>query len=401
MKLKKFTIGYLLILSIILILISHPYAKSLGGLTTDKKSLLSDYVQHAPIVINSNNDFANIASSEGWPGDGSSTNPYIIQNIEINASGYGAAIYIGNTTVYFIIQNVDVHHAQFKGNFRLGAGIMLINVTHGNIINSKIHNNANHGIYMDRCSDVKLEMNEIKDNKWGIFVGVLGNSKIDNNTITSNTVSGIVIGSRSNNVVVEYNTLFKDNYGIEIRDSSNTRLKNNTIDGDGSGAVGIRLYNSTGIICKNNTVENNWYGIFVEHGSSNQISGNIIIRNSEYGVYITGSSSNTIYENEFFYNHGSGDKYDSSHIQALDNGTDNTWYSTTTHRGNYWHDWANNNDTNDPDNDGIVNYSYRIDGSAGAEDPYPLKKSNYTVPELEVAIIVISLIFVVFINIKK
>ena len=40
--------------------------------------------------------------------------------------------------------------------------------------------------------------------------------------------------------------------------------------------------------------------------------------------------------------------------------------------GNYWYDWANNNNTNDNNHDGIVDWPYSIAGSAGAKDYSPL-----------------------------
>ncbi|MBU4190270.1 MAG: hypothetical protein KJ886_04675, partial [Candidatus Thermoplasmatota archaeon] len=66
------------------------------------------YTSHGPISINGNNDFASQASTEGWAGDGTKNNPYIIENYDINASlATGvwprAGIKIKKTDIYFII----------------------------------------------------------------------------------------------------------------------------------------------------------------------------------------------------------------------------------------------------------------------------------------------------------
>ena len=67
-------------------------------------SVLRGYTSHDVIRINNDTDFANQASQEGWLGDGTQSNPYVISGYDIDAHGAGDAIYIGNTTVYFVVK---------------------------------------------------------------------------------------------------------------------------------------------------------------------------------------------------------------------------------------------------------------------------------------------------------
>jgi len=54
------------------------------------------------------------------------------------------------------------------------------------------------------------------------------------------------------------------------------------------------------------------------------IVSNLISHNVDYGIYIySGSHGNLIYNNSFYYNHGSGGTYNSSHVQAYDGGYNN------------------------------------------------------------------------------
>ena len=62
---------------------------------------------HAPIRIDSNADFPGIASA----GDGSVGNPWVIENWDINGTGVGYCIYVGNTTEYFEVRNCSLYNA--------------------------------------------------------------------------------------------------------------------------------------------------------------------------------------------------------------------------------------------------------------------------------------------------
>ncbi|MBD3157885.1 MAG: hypothetical protein GF309_03760, partial [Candidatus Lokiarchaeota archaeon] len=81
----------------------------LSGVNEDTISLsshkaeTSGYTPHSNIVITSNADFAAEASAEGWPGDGSALNPYIISGLEISTTDI--CIYIKDTSVHFEIQD--------------------------------------------------------------------------------------------------------------------------------------------------------------------------------------------------------------------------------------------------------------------------------------------------------
>ncbi|MGA1822361.1 MAG: hypothetical protein ACMUIG_07530, partial [Thermoplasmatota archaeon] len=81
---------------------------------------------HGPIWIDNNTDFKYTAENESWLGNGSSSNPYIISDYLINATGHNCGIYIGNSSVHFIIRNCRIFgaHGTF-GRFTDKSGIHL------------------------------------------------------------------------------------------------------------------------------------------------------------------------------------------------------------------------------------------------------------------------------------
>ena len=111
-----------------------------------------------------------------------------------------------------------------------------------------------------------------------------------------------------------------------------------------------------------------------------------------YGVNISSGSNNVIWNNTFINNNGAGSTYDSSHIQACDDGTNN-WWNSTDNYGNYWSDWTT------PDvapADGIVDVPYDIAGSAGAKDYYPLTTTpTEPIPEFGMMPFVVLVLLIV------
>ncbi|MGY5880909.1 MAG: right-handed parallel beta-helix repeat-containing protein, partial [Candidatus Thorarchaeota archaeon] len=82
-----------------------------------------DYTNHVPILIDEANDFVN----QGWPGSGTSGDPYIIAGVSIVADLDLVCISIHNTSAYFLIQDCYIEQGSDM------AAIDFLNTTHGTI----------------------------------------------------------------------------------------------------------------------------------------------------------------------------------------------------------------------------------------------------------------------------
>ncbi len=99
----------------------------------------NDYIARDSIRINGNTDFAEQAAAEGWPGDGSKEEPYIIRGYEIDGYGHGSCIFVGNTTLHFELIDNYVHTAtgKFHDPYFSNTAILLHNLSNSRIINNK------------------------------------------------------------------------------------------------------------------------------------------------------------------------------------------------------------------------------------------------------------------------
>ena len=248
------------------------------------------YSTHTPIRIDSNNDFSTYASS----GNGTELNPWIITDLEIDGTGYGYCIYIGNTTDYFTIEECylyDSYIANPDECYWPNSGITLYNVANGAIESNEIESNDCFGVFLYESTGITVQSNNITDNEYGIYL--IENS--DDNLISYNYVS--------------YNT----EVGIAIDYSTENEIYRNTADYNG---MGIYINDASENLIEDNLAYYNDYAVYFEDATYNEMTQNSLCLSDEYGVYIDSDSSyNEVYDNNFGNNTA----------QAYDSGSNNVW----------------------------------------------------------------------------
>jgi parallel beta-helix repeat protein len=95
----------LILISPYLIIGSQTHGTPQNSLTRIKAK--SDTTTHDPILIIGDSEFADEASVEGWPGNGTPENPYVIEYYDIFGS---SSIQIAHTRVHFIIRSCQLEY---------------------------------------------------------------------------------------------------------------------------------------------------------------------------------------------------------------------------------------------------------------------------------------------------
>jgi len=334
-------------LSILVILLLSVSAVFVLSLTPASHSVVSAYSPRAPIIIDNDTDFAAQALAESWPGTGMVGNPYVIAGYQIDGTGHDYGVYIGNTTVRFVLSDCLV-----VNNAPPSTCIELRNVTNGILENNNC-SGAVYGISLDYSSNNTLSINNCSNCDDGIIFHYSNNNTVTDNNCSNDNWDALSIFNSDNNTLANNTCSHSVNYGIALVECNNNTLVNNTCSF-------------------------NYIGMMLEWPSNgNTVISNNISSNTLWGLSISSETSNSrIWNNTFYYNNGAGSVYDSSHIQASDDGTNNWWNSTDGH-GNYWSDWT----TPDTDLNGIVDDPYLLAGSAGAKDYYPRATPQQPIPE--------------------
>ncbi|MFW9958161.1 MAG: right-handed parallel beta-helix repeat-containing protein [Candidatus Odinarchaeota archaeon] len=91
--------------------------------------LYNDLIPHSQFFISSNAQWASRALSESWIGNGTESNPYIIEEYIFDTTAVGIGIY--STTAYFVIKNCTF----LSAGIDFSIGIDLQNVVNGEIVN--------------------------------------------------------------------------------------------------------------------------------------------------------------------------------------------------------------------------------------------------------------------------
>ena len=281
---------------------------------------------------------------------------YYHERKNFNLSNVRAGSIIIANSQKFRINNISIEN---------GDGIRIINSMDGKIYNFKLENNPD-GFEISSSSYISLQGGLVNNSlmQGGIKIFSSGMIKI-RNVVSENSYNGFYIEYSDSITIQESKGIENIYHGIFAEESpvniNKCIVEGNTIDG-------IHIQNSANSLIEDSKIIGNYrYGVYVFNSYSISIINNTVSKNYGYGIYLLSSSDCIVYLNSFYFNNGSNKTFNSSHIQAYDDGN-NIWNSTA--KGNYWADWQ----TPDINHDGIVDKPYPIDGSSHSMDYFPIKK---------------------------
>ncbi len=252
---------------------------------------------------------------------------YVIENVTVNAGNIGDAIKVEDSAVPFRIENCTVYNAQGSAGM---AGLKLINVDNGQIINNNLSNNQGHGMIFWGSTNNNVSGNTINSNvENGIDVFHCEENTISNNTILNNHFGISLrggIGATSNNNNISCNIINKNGWGISIEEQcTNNNISGNTVNTNANQGISIED-NSEYNLVSGNTVKNNsnigiWvgnslnlsivknivsdnspFGIMIIESTLNYVSGNVLFNNTVKGLFLFDCSDNIIHHNEVYNN---------------------------------------------------------------------------------------------------
>ncbi len=292
---------------------------------TNAKTSVKIVITGTPIRIDGNADFAIQAAMNGWPGNGTPENPYVIADLVIVTNQTGTnAIEIRNTNVYFVIRNCTVTAAGFPSNGVYPSGLYLYNVTNARLEQNTASYNYQDGIFVENSKNITSISNTASYNyRYGIFVDDGVNNTFISNNASYNGNHGISLLSSVNNTFINNIASHNNGNGIYLAwDSDHDTFINNIASYNAFSGFSSRWYNDHDTFINNTASHNDFSGFFLKdsehytfinntasHNANDGISlwdsghniliNNTISHNAFSGVYLYGSMNNTLVNNTF------------------------------------------------------------------------------------------------------
>lgn len=263
-------------------------------------SLIADNLtERTPITIDENSDF------QAFPGSGTPSNPYVIENYFINSSSF--CIRISNTNAYYIIRNCLLAGTERSTWCKIDLNLVSNGIITNNTIitplvkqgESKAEGGT--GISLIMCPNHLISDNNIQGFRNGVWIagsyhGNLVWQGSDNCYVRSNKINDCMYGialSDSEHCLIDDNSIWRSTYGIRVNSyhdhGHNANITNNLC---ADGFTGLEFENSGkkyGATLTNCIVDSNIFSLFhngidLKSASYCNFTDNSIVGNFEFGV---------------------------------------------------------------------------------------------------------------------
>ncbi len=229
-----------------------------------------NFTHHDPIFINDNDELIAMAQAEGWSGNGSSVNPYVIEGYIItltdNSTNSSQLPYRGislrDVSLHVIIRN-NIVNSTVSGNY-LVSGLYLENVTSVTVVNNILESSLGVGIYVVGSNQTIIMNNTFHSVSSGVRLWDSMGDVIEGNLFINSTLD---VEGFSQDIVIRYNDFTDNTVAVFL-----------------SGTAGSFVRN---IQILDNRFENVFQGIAFINGTDLLIQGNSFLQLKSYGVTIS------------------------------------------------------------------------------------------------------------------
>ena len=215
-------------------------------------------------------------------GTGTLSDPYKIENLDIEINGTVNGIFITNSNKPLLIKNcIIIHQNEISDDkLTLSIGIYLQNCTNIQVKDCSINQNS-YGILLSNTTKILIEESDFNNNK---MVGVYSNHSLKNyfhkNNLLRNNNTGFLMEFSNENTLLDNNISENYFYGIHLKNSNDNIIQDNFIQDNGK--RNVFLENSTNINYSGNIRIEQWIdGFIIEMGAVVLVTAYVIYKHSK------------------------------------------------------------------------------------------------------------------------
>lgn len=240
----------------------------------------SPFSPHMPFEIIGDADLQMRASMEGWPGNGSISDPFIIEDYEIDGKLSANGIKIAMTTLHVRIRNCTIENATEDILFFDSGHAIYIFGAYNISIEGCTINNSTRGIRMIAVMDMSITGCTIDGSVTAISLEEASHVTLDS-TIVNDTMGAALVIDRSSTVNVNGSTFVGGYSGIDMSGSDNVTIMNNYFMGQSN--AGIKILDSSDVDVTDNVIHDcRNYGADIVRSKNVDLYSNSFISCSPY-----------------------------------------------------------------------------------------------------------------------
>ena len=253
------------------------------------------------LSISNEDSLRNIAATLDLPGNGSATNPWVLENIGIDAQGADRAVSISHTSKHLVLNNLSLFNTRIIDGLPQGTAVLLRDVKNieitgviaqdnlygvrsvsmadqVSIIGNDLRNSHRGAVTIEQAHGLTISGNDLRDaGRWAVNVGWDLTETRDVN-VTDNDCRG------------------HQRYGIALERVVDGEVSNNAVTTTaGHETVGIYLFNSvTRTTIADNDCRHNFQGILSRGGAFDNVIRDNDCRNNTHGIEIADRSEENL-----------------------------------------------------------------------------------------------------------
>lgn len=227
-------------------------------ISPSKSNMIARNSYQESIIIKGDIDFLQKAQMYNWKGNGTNSDPFIIEDLLFRFNEFGFAVY--DSQIPFVLRNCT-----FLGNTvnTSHCAILLFNVINAMFINNSLLNIGD-GFEIIYSSQLTIEHNLVNNSKLSsIWFTSVHNSSINHNLVTFSRASGIYLVDSYNNSISANTVRNSSSNGLWIHNSSNSIISNNIFNSNGYNGLCIEAESKNNVILDNIIKRNSQSGIFL------------------------------------------------------------------------------------------------------------------------------------------
>lgn len=163
-------------------------------------TLANGYITHDPIEIEGNAELEALVTAEGWPGNGTVENPYVIGGLNITFDGYclrviDVSLFLNVSNCWFSSVSWDTGVGIYMENVsamtvsgcefqKLAAGGRMFRSDNSSFVGNYVHDIYGDGLKVSQSPNCAADKNVVKDCKYGVIVETSVNCTVSNNNLT-------------------------------------------------------------------------------------------------------------------------------------------------------------------------------------------------------------------------